>query len=179
MSKAKTWAQWISGGALVCLVTVSYGVARFRLAEADMDHNHGLVLLSQGCYSEAIQQFQDEARIVPYSGAYDCWGLALEKQGHVTEAIALYHKALTLDPNNSHTHDNLACALEDQGHLQQSLTEHQVAVRVGSDDAVAHRHLGDALHRQGAEQQAQDEWQNAANLGDAEAVSILNKQSLR
>src|SRR5581483_7862801 len=58
------------------------------------------------------------------------------------EAIADYHKALALDPNDPPTHYNLALALKYKGDAKQASEEFEAALRLKPISAHAHYALG-------------------------------------
>ena len=69
--------------------------------------------------------------------------------GRLDEAIASYQRALDLNPNYAHAHNNLATALRDLGKLDEAIAEYRAALRVREDYPEAHNNLGFALKDQG------------------------------
>jgi tetratricopeptide (TPR) repeat protein/Tol biopolymer transport system component len=69
-------------------------------------------------------------------------GNALRKKGNAKAAIAEYHEAVRLDPQNDIPRIRLADALEGIGKLDEAITECRQALRLKPDSAEAHYHLG-------------------------------------
>lgn len=84
-----------------------------------------------------------------------CWlahnnlGVALFKQGEITEAASQYQQAIQLNPSDAEAHINLGIALLNQGRTDDAISEYQVAIRLKPDDFRAHHNLGIALNKKG------------------------------
>ena len=68
-------------------------------------------------------------------------GNALKDQGAPEEAIASYKKALSLNPDDAETYNNMGNALLDQGKLDEAIASYNKALSIKPDYANAHRHL--------------------------------------
>jgi len=72
-------------------------------------NNYGVMLLKARRPAEAAQQFSSAIAARPdFAEAYDGLGSALEAQGNVAAAIAMYQKALSLKPDFPAARDHLA-----------------------------------------------------------------------
>ena len=96
-------------------------------------------------------------------GEYN-WGLALDRQGKVTEAIERYQAALRLNPNYADAHNSVGAALANQGKVAEAIEHYQTALRLRPDFAEAHGNLGAALAQQGMLAEANDHYRQALQI---------------
>ena len=96
-------------------------------------------------------------------GEYN-WGLALDRQGKVTEAIERYQAALRLNPNYADAHNSVGAALANQGKVAEAIEHYQTALRLRPDFAEAHGNLGAALAQQGMLAEANDRYRQALQI---------------
>src|SRR5207248_10187360 len=80
------------------------------------------------------------------------------------QAIASYHKALDLEPNDPDTHYNLALALKYKGDPKQAADEFQAALRLKPNWADAHYGLGATRYDLNDQASALNELRAAVNL---------------
>jgi tetratricopeptide (TPR) repeat protein len=92
------------------------------------------------------------------------WGLALDRQGKVAEAIDRYQAALRLNPNYADAHNSVGAALANQGKVAEAIEHYQTALRLKPDFAEAHGNLGAALAQQGALAEAIDHYRRALHI---------------
>jgi tetratricopeptide (TPR) repeat protein len=69
-------------------------------------------------------------------------GIALAQQGKLDEAIALYQRALAMEPQSSVTHFNLGNAQRQQGRFAEAAEHFREVLRLKPRDAETHRCLG-------------------------------------
>jgi superkiller protein 3 len=102
-------------------------------------------------------------------------GLDLRKQGKVSEAIAVYQKALEIYPNNALAYVNLGNALSEQGKQKEALTAYNKALNINPKSAIAYWGLGNALSEQGKLDEAIAAYRKAINIdpNDATAYNYL------
>src|SRR5438128_10136613 len=81
-------------------------------------------------------------------------GLALVRQGKLTEAIEHFKTALQIKPEYPDAHTNVGAALADQGKLAEAIDYYREALQSKPDDALAHYNWGVALARQGKMEEA-------------------------
>src|ERR1700741_1697766 len=74
--------------------------------------------------------------------SYPQQGIELSRKKSWDEAIATYHKALDLDPNDALTHYNLALALKYKGDAKQAAEEFKKTTELRPKWADAHFGLG-------------------------------------
>jgi protein O-mannosyl-transferase len=108
-------------------------------------------------------------------------GVALEKQGRKTEAMAEYREALRLYPKSANTHNNLANLLDNAGDTNAALAEYQEAMRLDPKAVPPHNNLGTFYVEIGRLDQAMQQYTEAARLDpkDAHAHYLTGKLLLR
>src|SRR5258707_3797448 len=80
---------------------------------------------------EAIAKWQAAEKLNPAAtDPYVEWGNVLYSQGDHTEALKKHRKALSLNPNGSFLHGNVARDLMELGKLDEASTEFQEALRL-------------------------------------------------
>ena len=70
--------------------------------------------------------------------------------GRREDAVALYRKAISINPENAMAHGNLGKALQDLGYIDEALYAYRTAIAYKPEDALAHGNLGAALLECGA-----------------------------
>src|SRR5580693_7428927 len=81
------------------------------------------------CFAQTAESYRQQA-------------IEESRQKSWDQAIANYHKALELEPNDALTHYNLALALKYKGDARQAVEEFQTALRLKPKWADAHYGLG-------------------------------------
>ncbi len=79
--------------------------------------------------------------------AFDA-GLQLHQAGELGRAVALYRRALSLQPDSSAVHANLGSALRDLGQAGAAIAHLRAALRLTPGLVQAHNNLGIALRQQ-------------------------------
>src|SRR5213593_4147495 len=123
--------RFLIPGCAVCLL-VGLGVLTWNQAQIWHD--------SEKLWSHA-------AAIDPGSpvGQYSL-GLALVRQGKLTEAIEHYTTALRIKPDYADAHTNWGLALAQQGKLAEAIDHYQQTLHFNPDSADAHIKLGPGAH---------------------------------
>ncbi len=80
-----------------------------------------------------------------YLEAYCNLGIALRAQGRLEAALAVYGRALELDPKSALVLNNLALVLHDRGKLSSAVATYRRALDIKPDYAEAWNNLGAAL----------------------------------
>lgn len=107
--------------------------ARIRLGDA---------FLRRGDPVRARDHFADAARILPDDPRpFRGWALSLHRVRLLEEAIAIYKKALHLDPANAELHNNLGAALAESGRFEEARIHFEHAVQLRPDYEEAARNL--------------------------------------
>jgi tetratricopeptide (TPR) repeat protein len=75
------------------------------------------------------------------SDEHNSRGIELADRGWLDEAIREFKKAIELDPDSAHAHDNLATVLAEKKHFTQALDEYLTALKLEPDSATAHYNL--------------------------------------
>ena len=100
-------------------------------------------------------------------------GVLLAKKGKVREAIAEFHKALQIRPDDGKAMNNLGNALALEGELGEAIVQFRKAVEVNPDDVDAQFNLGHALAAQGEMGEAVVQYRKAVELRPAN-IYLLN-----
>lgn len=103
------------------------------------------------------------------------WSLAA--QGQFAASIAMWRKALALNPDDAKAHNNLGRALAGNGGLDEAITEWQQALRINPGYSEARNNLGVALLRNGRINEAIAHFEQvlAANGNYAEVHANLGR----
>jgi Flp pilus assembly protein TadD len=96
--------------------------------------------------------------------AHSNLGVALVREGRVSDAMAHYYEALRIVPDDTGNLNNLGIALMDQGKMDEALDRFRQLLRVSPDFAKAHNNLGLFLTRQGKTGDAVRHLQEAIRL---------------
>ena len=96
--------------------------------------------------------------------------MALRAQGRLDEAIAHYHGALALRPDEARLHANLAAALHPAGRFEEAIASLQRLLQIEPQHADAHRNLGWQLLALGRFREGWTEYRWRAG-GDAHDLS--------
>jgi spermidine synthase/tetratricopeptide (TPR) repeat protein len=81
-----------------------------------------------------------------------------------SQSIALYEKALALEPDNASAQRNLGLALASAGRWDEAIGHYEIALRLNPRDAATHSNLGVALASKGSLDQAIVELEEALRL---------------
>jgi len=112
-----------------------------------------------------------------------CWvgynnlGRALNQKGQVNEAMALFQKALVINPGYAEAHYNLGNALVQKGHVDEAIAQWKKSLESNSSHAQTHYNLGVALLQKGQVDEAIAQFQEALRLKPdfSEAQTNLEK----
>jgi Flp pilus assembly protein TadD len=110
---------------------------------------------------------------VTLSDQHNARGIELADRGWLEEAIKEFEKAIALDPESAHAHDNLATVYAEQKRWREALHEHLTAVRLEPDSAGAHANLAAFLAAHGVEM-AVSEYRDALALDASFPDAQLN-----
>jgi tetratricopeptide (TPR) repeat protein len=116
-----------SGGATQCKEGLTYNeqtkkCEQTSLLDDDQLYEQGRALALAGYYENALEALtavrnKEDARVLTYIG------YAKRKMGEVDEGIALYRKALAIDPGNLYTHEYLGEGYVAAGRMDLARTE--------------------------------------------------------
>ena len=79
------------------------------------------------------------------SDEHNARGIELADRGWLDEATSEFRKAIELDPQSAHAHDNLGTVLAEKGDLLAALTEYLEALKVDPESPTAHLYLASFL----------------------------------
>ncbi|MEL7304212.1 MAG: tetratricopeptide repeat protein [Myxococcota bacterium] len=83
------------------------------------------------------------------SDEHNARGIELADRGWLDEAVNEFRKAIELDPESAHAHDNLATVLAEKGQLDDALFEYVAALRADPESPTAYHYLASFLAGQG------------------------------
>lgn len=83
------------------------------------------------------------------SDEHNARGIELADRGWLDEAASEFQKAIRLDPDSAHAHDNLATIFAERGQLEEALTEFMEAVRLEPDSPTTRHYLASFLAAHG------------------------------
>ncbi len=72
------------------------------------------------------------------SDEHNSRGIELADRGWLDEAVKEFKKAIELDPNSAHAHDNLATVFAEKKQFRDALAEYLTAIKLEPDSATAH-----------------------------------------
>jgi tetratricopeptide (TPR) repeat protein len=122
---------------------------------ADYWYQKGLILSSQGKYSEAVQAFDHALQLNPDNPDY--WndkGLALASSKHWNEALVAFDTALSKDPNYIYGHLNKCYAYNSLNRYSDALIECNASIAIYPHEASAWNNLGQAYQGLGNDEEA-------------------------
>jgi len=123
----------------------------------------GLLQTDQKNYTNAVASFadaetlakEDPELIKPSSAFYFAYGSAYERMGQDEKAVAMFRKAIELDPNNHNACNYLGYMWADKGvHLEESLELIQKALKLAPDNGAYLDSLGWVLFQMGRYEEA-------------------------
>lgn len=83
------------------------------------------------------------------SDEHNSRGIELADRGWFDEAIKEFKKAIELDPNSAHAHDNLATVYAEKKQFREALAEYLTAIKLEPESATAHYNLAVFLSTHG------------------------------
>jgi len=93
---------------------------------------------------ERVSEYYPDSPLALMSLAARAMGIP----GNWSQSVALYERALLLDPRNAVARQNLGFALAAQGRLDEAIAQYRAALRIAPRSATAHSNLGMALAAQ-------------------------------
>ena len=113
---------------------------------------------------DAFKKHWDSRRKTDYAEADYNLGVALEREGRISEAISHYKIAIKLNPDYAAAYNNLGNALFGEGKIEEAISHYKMAIGLKSDYAAAHYNLGNALLNKGRTSEAISHYKTAIKL---------------
>src|ERR671929_2009447 len=107
------------------------------------------------------------------SDEHNTRGIELADRGWLDEAIREFKKAIELDPESAHAHDNLATVYSEKKLYREALGEYLTALRLEPESATAHYNLACFLATHGQDM-AVTEYRDAIQLDPEYPDAHLN-----
>lgn len=128
--------------------------------------------LSQGRRDEAERAIRQSLAGGESADGFDLLGFVTAQKGDLSGALALFERALGLDPAHVAAHTHRIAALRDSGRIADALAAAQAFVRVAPDSHHAHREHAEVLVRMGRLREALEAYDRGSKA-DPRAVSCL------
>ncbi|HSN16017.1 MAG TPA: tetratricopeptide repeat protein [Anaeromyxobacteraceae bacterium] len=87
----------------------------------------------------------DKKDRVTRSDEHNARGIELADRGWLDEAVKEFRKAIDLDPESAHAHDNLATVYAEKKRFREALSEYLAALELDPDAPTAHYNLANFL----------------------------------
>ncbi len=146
---------------------------------AEAHNNLAGVLLEQKLYDEAIQHYQDAARLKPSATAWFNLANALAdtaRARHDTslfaQSVQAFQQSLQLESDSYATRNNFGMVWQDQNRNDLAIPEFEAAVRVKPDFELGHFNVANSLSRAGRLDEAITQYQAAARLNPGRAETF-------
>ncbi|HSM94017.1 MAG TPA: tetratricopeptide repeat protein [Anaeromyxobacteraceae bacterium] len=91
----------------------------------------------------------DKKDKITLSDQHNARGIELADRGLLDEAVKEFRKAIDLDPESAHAHDNLATVFAEKKRFREALAEYIAALELDPDAATAHYNLANFLATHG------------------------------
>ena len=101
-------------------------------------------------------------------------GRIAERRNRFEEAVAAYHRAVTIDPRHRDAHYNLAFLHQQTGNVDQAIEHFQAVTQLDPQNPEAHLNLGVLLAGNGQIEQAEHEYLTALDLDPNLAETYYN-----
>jgi len=105
----------------------------------------GIINYRSGRHAEAVQFYQEAIQRVQLAIYQENLGLAYEGLGDYPSAIAAYHKAMELEPDNGQFPNRLGVFYYSQGNHKDAIPQYRKALELDPDNAVFQNNLALAL----------------------------------
>jgi Flp pilus assembly protein TadD len=134
-------------------------VALEKALEVDPKHwkahnNLALAAIDLGELEVAEAHFRESLSIKPQPAIYNELGFVLEREGLSDEALAMYRKAVKLDPKSASANYNLGSSLARSGKNAEAVVYLRAAIEADPKNAAAQQTLAQVLESQGRTDEA-------------------------
>jgi len=132
------------------------------------------VLLRTGRATEAVTKLSAaEKKLGPTFLLSYFRGLALDREGKPSEALAAFQAAVRLNSNSAEAHLNVGKMEFSLGQVHEAIAELQEALRLDPDNKQAQRLLSQAYRRAGDEKEAENFAEASAETSVAPAIDLI------
>lgn len=139
--------------------------------------SYGVITVARNAdWRDDLTLWQRTIEVSPWSSfAHDNLGFAFEQKGELTQAIAEFKKAISLDSENYQAYANLGVAYLKKGEIDAAARELETARRLNPSYAKSYHYLGVAYQKNGDLEKAREFFLTAISLdgGDYEAHNNL------
>lgn len=146
-------------------------VERFK-ALLDLDakrsaYGHEILAIhyrEKGFRNEEIEEWKKALSIVENERYAQHLGITYLKLGRYQEAIAIFKKAIQLNPNSAEGYNNLAIAFTQVGEYEEAIKQYQMSIRVDPGAFKAYSNLGGLLGQMGRYPEALEALKSAVQM---------------
>lgn len=151
--------RWVADGRLSPRAAFAAGVGILTVAAVACG---GLTIARNVDYETELAIWKDAAQKAPNNArAQSNYGVRL---GQGDESIAIYRKAIQLDPSYMLAHYNLANALSSRSEFDEAIREYEVALELAPDYFIARHNLASTLARAGRREEAIEQFRKVLQL---------------
>jgi tetratricopeptide (TPR) repeat protein len=138
-----------------------------------MDRRRGMLLAEQGRSQEAVKALE-RFRDTDDPDTLNALGIALTDSGRPADGLAVFARALEIDPRSAQAHQDSAIALLKLGRLEDARKSLETALAISPRNARALNTLGVVYSRLGLPEKALDAWSRCVDLNPKEYDALYN-----
>ncbi len=131
----------LSGRAALALGNYDQAI-RLNPQYAEAYNNRGNLRKSQGQPHAALEDYDRAIALAPLPETHYNRGIVLQQLGRLTEALAAYDMAITLNPHHADAHNNRGSVLQSLGRLAEAAQAFDQAIAIRRDYPEAWNNLG-------------------------------------
>jgi tetratricopeptide (TPR) repeat protein len=148
-------------------------------SEWQFHYRFGKVAMACGQYKLAAEHLRAVQRQIPWEASVcNLLGEAVQGCGRPDEAIALFQKAVQIDPGFAEGHSNLGVLLANSGRRDEAIGEYRRALEIDPQFAMAYYNLGIVLGNCKQIDEAIDQYQHALKIDPRLTLAHCNLANL-
>lgn len=157
--------------------TIPYTMAQAENANTYVPYIvQGFAFVQERDWKSAERSFRQAIKLgCNEASLYSALGRTLYEQDKLTEAVAAYRKAISLNGNFPEVYNNnLGDALGKQGNWKEAIAAYRKAISLSPNSVLFHTNLGNALSKQGNRKEAIAAYQKAVTLNRNDDRAYIN-----
>jgi len=171
-SRHLAFDYWRSGQIATAIETLRAALTHGATPGAEIQLGSYLVEVER--HQEAVAMLEKAARADPTLDALNGLGIAYGRSGRATEALAVFERALKIDPENPMIHENIGTIQLDAGQLSAARDEFVRAIRANPASAQGHAGLATVAFKSGDRETALASWKRAVDLDPTNWDALYN-----
>jgi len=151
-------------------------VERSDLTGADLPnalHMRAIVLQANGCFDQAIADYDEAIRLLPHARFYHNRGNAWQRKGELDRAAADYDEAIRLEPQYSSAFNNRGSVWHRRGDHDRASADYSEAIRLNPQYASAYANRGYIHYYRGSFAAAEADFSAALRLDPEDAYALI------